>query len=196
MRRHMPCSITPCLPAKVGSRASTCPVAANSTSLIGRALMPPCVSWLQTCWEGSGVPCVLWLRILPPYQEGSSAATRPAVPYEPRASSIKKNLASLTVQLGSHVSKAHAHVAKTPDISAIMDLQDMRAGSAFNAYKKCGQAAIVWLQCSTAPVDHSPSTATVSGDPTTWCHIADREPHGRTTRQDAPHAIKDIICYF
>jgi hypothetical protein len=156
------------------------------------------------------VPCVLWLRILPPYQEGSSAATRPAVPYEPRASSIKKNLASLTVQLGSHVSKAHAHVAKTPDISAIMDLQDMRAGSAFNAldlqdmqagsafnaYKKCGQAAIVWLQCSTAPIDHSPSTATVSGDPTAWCHIADRERHGRTTRQDAPHAIKDIICYF
>jgi hypothetical protein len=160
-----------------GSDAAMCIMAPN---LLGRL-------WCSVC------PMAPDTATLP---GGLQRCHASCVPYEPRASSIKKNLASLTVQLGSHVSKAHAHVAKTPDISAIMDLQDMRAGSAFNAYKKCGQAAIVWLQCSTAPVDHSPSTATVSGDPTAWCHIADQERHGRTTRQDAPHAIKDIICYF
>jgi hypothetical protein len=48
MRRHMPYSTGPCLPAKVGSGAATCLVALNPTFLIGRALVPPCVPWLRT----------------------------------------------------------------------------------------------------------------------------------------------------
>jgi hypothetical protein len=36
--------------------------------LIGRALMSPHVSWLQTYGEGSGASRVLQLRILPPYR--------------------------------------------------------------------------------------------------------------------------------
>jgi hypothetical protein len=80
------------------------------------------------------------------------------VPCRPHASSIKKSLAGLPVQLGSRVSKAHAHVFKAPDARAIMGLQDVQVGGVFNAYKMCRQAAIVRLQCSTDPVDHSQGT--------------------------------------
>jgi hypothetical protein len=38
---HVPCSTEPCLLAKVGSGATTCPVAPYPSSLIGRALAPP-----------------------------------------------------------------------------------------------------------------------------------------------------------
>jgi hypothetical protein len=41
------------------------------------------------------------------------------------------------MQLGMLVPNACAHVAKVPDVRAIMGLQDMRTGSIVNAYKKC-----------------------------------------------------------
>jgi hypothetical protein len=47
------------------------------------------------------------------------------------------------MQLGSHVSKARTHVFKTPDVSVIMGLQDVRSDSAFNGRKMCGQTATV-----------------------------------------------------
>jgi uncharacterized heparinase superfamily protein len=76
------------------------------------------------------VPCVPWLRILPPYWEGSGAATAcPAVSYGSRASTIKKSLAGLPVQLGLHVLNVCAHVSKAPDIRVIMGLQDVRTCS-------------------------------------------------------------------
>jgi D-hexose-6-phosphate mutarotase len=100
------------------------------------------------------------------------------------------------MQLGSHVFKTRTHVSKTPDVSAIMGLQDVRASSTFNAYKTCEQAATVWLQCSADHVDHLHGTTTVLGDPIARCHVVDRVRPGRTTRQDVPHAIEDIICYF
>jgi hypothetical protein len=81
-----------------------------------------------------------------------------------------------------------------PDVRAIMFLQVMQSGSAFNACKTYRQAATVLLNCSTGPIDQSPSTVTVPGDPTAWCHIADRMRHGETTRQDAHHVVEDIIC--
>jgi hypothetical protein len=37
--------------------------------------------------------------------------------------------------LGKHVPNAHVHVSKVSDVRAIMGLQDVRAGSAFNARK-------------------------------------------------------------
>jgi hypothetical protein len=49
------------------------------------------------------------------------------------------------MQLGLLVSKVHTHVPKMSDVEAIMSLQDVWAGCAFNAYKICGQTAIVWL---------------------------------------------------
>jgi hypothetical protein len=58
------------------------------------------------------------------------------------------------VQLGSRVSNARAHVSKSPDVRAIMCLQDVRAGSTFNADKMCGQVATMQLQCSADPIDH------------------------------------------
>jgi hypothetical protein len=48
IHRHVPCSIEPDLPAKVGSRASMCPVTLDPTSQIGRAPTSSRVPWLQT----------------------------------------------------------------------------------------------------------------------------------------------------
>jgi hypothetical protein len=70
------------------------------------------------------------------------------------------------MQLGMHVSKAHAHVSKTSEVRAIMDLQDVRAGSAFNACKTCGLVATVQQQYNTDPIDHSQDTATMPCDRT------------------------------
>jgi hypothetical protein len=71
MRRQVPYSTGPCLPVKVGSGATTCPVAPNATSLLVRAPTPSCVLWLRTLWEGFSAPRVLRLWILPPYWEDS-----------------------------------------------------------------------------------------------------------------------------
>jgi hypothetical protein len=92
-----------------------------------------------------------------------------------------KSLASLLVQLNSHVSKACTHVSKAPDVREIMGLQDVRTGGVINAYKTCGQVATVRLQYRDGPIDHSQDTATVPGGPTGQCHTIDRAQHGRTT---------------
>jgi hypothetical protein len=47
--------------------------------------------------------------------------------------------------LGPRVPNARVHVSKTHDVRAMMGLQDVRAGSAVNAYKTCGQAATMQL---------------------------------------------------
>jgi hypothetical protein len=48
---------------------------------------------------------------------GLRAATRPAVPCESRASSMKKSLTDLPVQQGSSVPNAGVHVSKAPDVT-------------------------------------------------------------------------------
>jgi hypothetical protein len=58
----------------------------------------------------------------------------------------RKGLAYLLVQLRSHVSKACTHVSKASDVRAIMGLQYVRAGIAFNACMSCGHAATALLQ--------------------------------------------------
>jgi hypothetical protein len=68
------------------------------------------------------------------------------------------------VQLGSYVPNAHAHISKAPDVKPIMGLQEVQVGSTVNAEKTCKHAAIVQLQCSASPVDHSPGIATVPDD--------------------------------
>jgi hypothetical protein len=135
--RHMSCGTGPCLPAKVCSEATTRPVTPDSASLIGRAPMPPSVSWLRTRWEGSDVP--------PSCGSGSCLHTGRAPGCHASCDSLwatglkpKKNLAGLPVQLGSHVPNACALVSKASDIRAITDLQDVWAGSVINACKTCG----------------------------------------------------------
>jgi hypothetical protein len=108
---HVSSGFEPHLPAREGSGAAMCTMALDPASLLGRALEPP---------RGQR------LRTLPPCREGSSAATHPAIPCGLRASSIKKNIAGLSKQLGSLVSKAHMHVFKASDIGAIMGAR--RAG--------------------------------------------------------------------
>jgi hypothetical protein len=77
---------------------------------------------------------------------GLRAAMRPTVPCRMRASSIKKSLADLAVQLGPHVPNACAHISKAPDVRAIMGLQDVWVGSTVNTCKACGHAATVHHQ--------------------------------------------------
>jgi hypothetical protein len=118
----------PDISAWEGSSATTCTMASEPATLLGRAPAPS---------------HVLRLWILPPYQEESSAAMHPMVPCGLRASSIKKSLAGQPVQLGSHVSIAHTHVSMAPHTRAIMGLQDVREESTYNACKTCGHAATV-----------------------------------------------------
>jgi hypothetical protein len=75
--------------------------------------------------------------------KGYGDASRPTVPYGSHASSIKKGLAGVTMQLGSCVSKARAHVFKALDAKAIMGLQDVQAGGVINACKTCGQVTTI-----------------------------------------------------
>jgi hypothetical protein len=72
---------------------------------------------------------------------GLQAAMHPVVSCESRASSIKKSLASLPVQLGTHVLNSHMHVFMALDVKATMGLQDVRTGNTVNTYKACRQAA-------------------------------------------------------
>jgi hypothetical protein len=79
-------------------------------------------SYLPTGY-GSGAPHVLWLWILPPYREGSGAATAcPVVSCGLQASSIKKSLACHIVQLGTHVPNARTPIFKASDVRVIMVL--------------------------------------------------------------------------
>jgi hypothetical protein len=84
-------------------------------SLIRRILTLSRVLWLQTSWESSDALRVMRLWILPPYGEDL------------------------------HVANARAYIFKTPDVTIIMNIQDMRPGNIFNAYKTCEHAATV--QC-------------------------------------------------
>jgi hypothetical protein len=55
----------------------------------------------------------------------SDTATCPVALCGPWASSIKKSLACLPVQLGTYVPNVCMHVFKAPNIKAIMCLQDV-----------------------------------------------------------------------
>jgi hypothetical protein len=95
----------------------------------------------------------------------------------------------MSVQLGSHVFNARVHVPKVSDVRAIIDLQDVRACSTFNAYKTCEQVTTVRLQCSACPADHMQDTATVPGDAIGPSHATDRARCGRATGHDTLHAL-------
>jgi hypothetical protein len=49
----------------------------------------------------------------------------------------------MPVQSGTHVSNAHTHVSKVPDVRAFIGMQDVWACSIVNAYKACRHAATV-----------------------------------------------------
>jgi hypothetical protein len=90
-RYHISYGSGPHLPAEVGSGVATCPMA------------PDLTSWL---WWAPSLLRVLWLRTLPPGQEGSrcchiSHGSQWAVGLR----YMKKNLAGLPMQLGSCISK-------------------------------------------------------------------------------------------
>jgi hypothetical protein len=110
------------LPAKVGSGAAMCPEAPDS---LGR---------LQS---------TTYLVAPDPTSQrgGFQAATCPAVPCGPWASSMKKSLVGLLVHKVSPVPNTRRHVSKEPDVRAIMGLQDMRASTAVNACKTCCYSA-------------------------------------------------------
>jgi hypothetical protein len=132
-------------PCKGGLRCTMCPTAPDLASLERwtpvRHVSYSSRSYLPTGY-GSRAPHVLRLWILPPYREGSGAATAcPVVSCGLQTSSIKKSLAYLLVQLGTHVPNARTPVFKAPDVRVIMVLQDVRVGYVVNPYKTCGHAA-------------------------------------------------------
>jgi hypothetical protein len=130
-----------CLPAHKGSGVATCPTAPDPASLLERASVLPHVPrlWILPPYLGGFRRCHVSHSTEPrlPAREGSDAATCPAAPCGPRASSIKKSLAVLPVQLGTHVPNARVQVFKPPDIRTIMDLQDVRPDNTVNACKAC-----------------------------------------------------------
>jgi hypothetical protein len=134
------------LSAKVGSDVTTCIIALN---LLGGLRSVACPVALDPASLLGGI----W------------AATHAAVPCGPQISNIKKSLTGLPVRLDTRVPNACAYVSKMPDVRTIMSLRDVRAGSAVNACKMCGQVAIIRLQCIASIVDHSPNIATMPARP-------------------------------
>jgi hypothetical protein len=148
---HMPYGSGPRLPAEVDSGAGTCPMAPDLTSAemgsdAATCPMAPDLNSRQR-WAPM-LSRVLWLRTLPPdrgglrcyhmsyvfgprlpAEVGSDVVMYPAVPCGPWASSIKKSLAVLPVQLGTHVSNARAQVSKAPARQRSQCLQGVQTGS-------------------------------------------------------------------
>jgi hypothetical protein len=121
---HVPSNFRTHLPDRKGSNTTTCTVDPDPLG---------------------GLQCATCLAASDPtsLRGGLQTAMRPVVLCGPRASSIKKSLAGLPMQLGSHVLNTHAYVYKASNIRAIMGLQDVWEGSAITACKTCGQAATV-----------------------------------------------------
>jgi hypothetical protein len=109
------------------------------------------------------IPCPTTLNP-PSCRGGLQCYTCHAIFYAVRDSYIKKGIADLLTQLGSHGFKACSHIFKAcPRVSKAPDTR------AIIACKTCSQAAPSWparradmrLQCSTDSVDHSKDIATV-----------------------------------
>jgi hypothetical protein len=109
-RCHVSCGMGPHLSAREGFDVAMCVEALDPASLLRRALVLLCVSWLWTlppylrglrrCHMPRGFRTYLLVR------EGSDTATCHTALSRPRISGIKKSLAGLVMQLGSCVSKA------------------------------------------------------------------------------------------
>jgi hypothetical protein len=130
-RCHVSYDFRPHLPAEMDSDAATCHMPSDLTSQLRWTTALPRVLWLQTSrsrlrWAPA-LSCVLWLRTLSPGWGGLrrchvSYGSGPHLPTEVGSGavtchtgspwamslSIKKRLASLTVQLGMHVHNARA----------------------------------------------------------------------------------------
>jgi hypothetical protein len=93
-----------------------------------------------------GVLCVLWLRIPPSCREGSGAATSClTVSCGPWASSIKKSVAGLPVQLASHMFPMHARMSPKRLTSGLSWACKTCVRAPHSMPVKC---ADMWLQCN------------------------------------------------
>jgi hypothetical protein len=104
----LPCGPETRLLAELSSDAATCSSALDLASLLRWTL---------------ALPRVLWLWALPPCGECFGAATYRTAPSGLWTTGIKKGVATLDTQLGSHVSKARSHVTEAPARRADMPLQ-------------------------------------------------------------------------
>jgi hypothetical protein len=131
-------------PYKGGARCTTYPIASDPVSLQGRVPMCHMLCSSGPCLpirEGSGVPRVLQLLILPLYRGGLRSVMCPTIPdptslsgglrcchrmpcvsYGSHASNIKKSLECISMQQGSSVPNARTHISKVFDVRAIMSL--------------------------------------------------------------------------
>jgi hypothetical protein len=144
----------------VSSCTVTCPSAPDFTSL---------PRWAPA------LPCVPWLRALPPRLGSSGAATCPTPPSGLWTTGIKRSFTALKMQLGSHVSKVRSHVTEVPARHAnrqchhnLQDMQTCRYSVAQQCSPRCCPfTCIVGRGC---------------------------DPTGATERGTL-HTTEDIICY-
>jgi hypothetical protein len=112
-----PNSTRPYLPAKVGSYVVTCPVAPDPTSLLGRALAFPRVSWLRTLPSRRALvpPCVPRHQTPPPCSGGLRRCHVSRSSLWAANLKNKESLPGIPMRLDSSVSKACPHVTEMPD---------------------------------------------------------------------------------
>jgi hypothetical protein len=106
---HVSYDSKPHLPVEVGSGTVTCPTVSGLASQLRWAPLLPRVLWLRTSppsWGGLW-HCHVSYDFGPrlPVEVGSDTTTCPAGPNGLWASSIKKSLATLPMQLGTHARK-------------------------------------------------------------------------------------------
>jgi hypothetical protein len=127
-----------------------CHMAPDLASRLRWALALPRVLWLRTSPPGRGglrrYHVSYGFEPHLPYEVGFGDTTCPTGPYGSRASSIKKCLPGLPVQLGTHVPNTHTHIFRAPQVRVIMRLQDVQTDNVVNTCKVCRQASTVRLQ--------------------------------------------------
>jgi hypothetical protein len=171
-----------------------CHIAPYLTSRHRWAPALPCILWLWTSPPGrGGLRCYQISYGSGPHlpvEVGFGAATYPMVPCGPRASGIKKSLAVLLVQLGTHLPNARAQVSNASDRTrktcgkVVQSMPIRRADRQLQCYYSTAPAlwitCLIPLQCQ-ATRQHSVTLLTecsVAGD--------------KTSRA---HTVEDIICY-
>jgi hypothetical protein len=138
---HMSHGSGPHLPTQEGSGTTTCHIALDHTSLLGgsdastRHTAPDPTSLLRRAPVLSRAHDS---RSCLPAREGFDSVTYPATLRETCILRIKKGLADLPMQQGSHVSKTRPYVteasARRTDRRHYQDLQTMRVGTTAPCY--------------------------------------------------------------
>jgi hypothetical protein len=125
-----------------------------------------------------------------PPEVGSGVATCLTAPCGLRALNIKKRLAVLTVQLGTHIPNALAQVSKAPDRACMTCEQTTQSMPARHADRKlqCNCSTALALSTTLLALLQCQATQQHNATLLTECSVA-----GNKIR--CANAAEDIICY-